>query len=104
MPFMRAIALLLFCVTAAPLGAADIRLGIIGTDTSHVSVFSKAFNDSLAPGIWPGATESLKALLNTLTWDVSVPMIPKRISAAPSGAAVTQNSRSAIARIKGIVS
>ena len=55
MPFMRAIALLLFCVTAAPLGAADIRLGIIGTDTSHVSVFSKAFNDSVAPGHIPGA-------------------------------------------------
>ena len=44
MPIMRAIALLPFCFTAAAY-CADVRLGIIGTDTSHVSVFTKAFND-----------------------------------------------------------
>ena len=34
---------------------ADLRLGIIGTDTSHVSVFSKAFNDDKAADRVPGA-------------------------------------------------
>ena len=29
--------------------AADLRIGIIGTDTSHVPIFTKAFNDSAAP-------------------------------------------------------
>lgn len=34
---------------------ADIRLGIIGTDTSHVIEFTKFFNDSLSPDHVPGA-------------------------------------------------
>ncbi|MGE5646306.1 MAG: Gfo/Idh/MocA family protein [Acidobacteriota bacterium] len=49
---MRFAALLLTCLTAF---AADIRLGIIGTDTSHAVVFTKAFNDASAPGHIPGA-------------------------------------------------
>jgi hypothetical protein len=35
-------------------GAAEFRLGIIGTDTSHVPAFTKQFNDSTAPGFIPG--------------------------------------------------
>jgi len=44
--------LLLVCGVCA--GAADFRLGIIGTDTSHVPVFTREFNDSTAPGFVPG--------------------------------------------------
>ena len=51
---MRTITSLLLCASAA-LPGADLRLGIIGTDTSHVSVFSKAFNDSASPSHIPGA-------------------------------------------------
>ena len=39
----------------ACLSAADIRLGIIGTDTSHVPAFTKLFNDETAPDHIPGA-------------------------------------------------
>ena len=35
--------------------AADIRLGIIGTDTSHVVVFTQMFNDSTRADHVPGA-------------------------------------------------
>lgn len=35
-------------------GAAEFRLGIIGTDTSHVPAFTRQFNDSTAPGFIPG--------------------------------------------------
>jgi hypothetical protein len=42
------IAALLFL--AAALNAAEFRLGIVGTDTSHVVVFTQAFNDASAPG------------------------------------------------------
>ena len=51
---MRTIASLLLCASAA-LPGADLRLGIIGTDTSHVVVFSKAFNESTSTGHIPGA-------------------------------------------------
>jgi hypothetical protein len=44
--------LLLFSV---PLLAADIRIGIIGTDTSHVPAFAKMLNDASAPNHIPGA-------------------------------------------------
>ena len=44
--------LLLACGACA--GAAEFRLGIIGTDTSHVPAFTKQFNDSSAPGFIPG--------------------------------------------------
>jgi hypothetical protein len=40
-----------FCAVAA---AADIRLGIIGTDTSHVVVFTQVFNDPARPDHIPG--------------------------------------------------
>ena len=35
--------------------AADIRLGIIGTDTSHVTAFTKMLNDTASPDHVPGA-------------------------------------------------
>jgi Oxidoreductase family, NAD-binding Rossmann fold len=41
------------CVAAAC--AADLRLGIIGTDTSHVIEFTKVLNDSNSPEHVPGA-------------------------------------------------
>jgi len=49
---MRAVFILLLCAAVMP---AQIRLGIIGTDTSHVSQFSKILNDSLSPDHVPGA-------------------------------------------------
>ena len=42
----------LLCATAL---AADIRLGIIGTDTSHVIAFTGLFNDPVAPNHVAGA-------------------------------------------------
>lgn len=50
---MKLQSLLLFSVIAA--AAADLRLGIIGTDTSHVIAFSKVLNDPAAPDHVPGA-------------------------------------------------
>jgi hypothetical protein len=52
MPYVRPTLVLFACALAAsPLAvAADIRLGIIGTDTSHVPAFTKLFNDASAPG------------------------------------------------------
>src|SRR5690349_13016952 len=44
--------LLLICGLSA--NAADFRLGVIGTDTSHVPVFTKEFNDPTAAGFVPG--------------------------------------------------
>lgn len=50
--YLKSGLLLLACTMCA--GAADFRLGIIGTDTSHVTIFTKEFNDSSAPGFVPG--------------------------------------------------
>jgi hypothetical protein len=36
-------------------GAADVRIGIIGTDTSHVGAFTKVLNDPKNPDHIPGA-------------------------------------------------
>ena len=50
------VALLAGCTFAFPAAwAADIRIGIIGTDTSHVPAFTKLLNDTEAPGHIPGA-------------------------------------------------
>lgn len=38
-----------------PAMAADLRLGIVGTDTSHVIAFTKVLNDPSTPGHVPGA-------------------------------------------------
>jgi hypothetical protein len=43
-------------LTAASLShAADLRLGIVGTDTSHVTAFIKILNDPTSPDYLPGA-------------------------------------------------
>jgi hypothetical protein len=53
MPKMKScVILLLLSVTCAP---AQIRLGIIGTDTSHVIAFTKVLNDPTSPDYVPGA-------------------------------------------------
>lgn len=47
---------LLLAVAGASLAAAaDLKLGIIGTDTSHTSAFTKLLNDHAAPDRIPGA-------------------------------------------------
>jgi predicted dehydrogenase len=50
---MKTIGLLL--VLGAVACAADLRLGMIGTDTSHVIAFTKFFNDDKSPDRVPGA-------------------------------------------------
>ncbi|MDQ6665903.1 MAG: Gfo/Idh/MocA family oxidoreductase [Acidobacteriota bacterium] len=50
---MRICFLALLCLAAA--SAADLRLGIIGTDTSHVIAFIKVLNDPASPDYIPGA-------------------------------------------------
>jgi hypothetical protein len=40
---------------AASAPAADLRLGLVGTDTSHVVAFATAFNDPASPDHVPGA-------------------------------------------------
>lgn len=52
MRLFAGIALLAMMAPAAP--AADLRIGIIGTDISHVSVFTKLLNDESAPDHIPG--------------------------------------------------
>jgi len=54
---MRSVkATILIALAACPLACgADIRLGIIGTDTSHVTAFTKLLNDASAPGHIAGA-------------------------------------------------
>src|ERR1043166_4251595 len=49
---MRIASLLLFSLAALP--AADVRVGIIGTDTSHVVVFTQMFNDPARADHVPG--------------------------------------------------
>ena len=54
MPFVKPILLALVCVASAC--ATDIRVGIIGTDTSHVPAFTKMLNsDPSDPDHIPGA-------------------------------------------------
>jgi len=45
----------LLLVVCAMCAHAEIRLGIIGTDTSHVIAFTKMLNDSTSPDYVPGA-------------------------------------------------
>ena len=49
---MRSLVFLLASIAAAQ---AQIRLGIVGTDTSHVTNFTRAFNDPAFPEHVPGA-------------------------------------------------
>jgi hypothetical protein len=52
---MRLMKAMLVLFAAAVLPAADLRLGIIGTDTSHVTAFSNVFNNPSHPDHIPGA-------------------------------------------------
>jgi hypothetical protein len=45
----------LLCGCAATAQTAEIRVGIVGTDTSHVTAFTKLLNDQNDPGHVPGA-------------------------------------------------
>lgn len=47
--------ILFAALLAGPLGAADLRLGYIGTDTSHVIAFTRVLNDPSNPDHVPGA-------------------------------------------------
>jgi GFO/IDH/MocA oxidoreductase family protein len=50
-----AVFLTLTLTVAASTAAADLRLGLVGTDTSHVIGFATAFNDPASPDHIPGA-------------------------------------------------
>ena len=50
---MRTLAIL--CTFSLSTIAADLRLGIVGTDTSHATAFTKILNDPASPGHVPGA-------------------------------------------------
>jgi len=52
---MRKLLLLVSLALAAPAAAADLKLGVVGTDTSHVTGFAAAFNDPASPQHVPGA-------------------------------------------------
>jgi len=47
---MSRLTLLLACVAVAtPAAAADLRLGLVGTDSSHGTAFASVFNDPSSP-------------------------------------------------------
>lgn len=51
---MRLACVVLF-LSALPIAAADLRLGVIGTDTSHAVAFTRVLNDAASPDHIPGA-------------------------------------------------
>ena len=51
----RAVAVVVALLTSSAAFAADLRLGIVGTDTSHVIGFATAYNDPSSSGHVPGA-------------------------------------------------
>jgi hypothetical protein len=61
---------LLFLALAAPLAAADLRLGIIGTDTSHAVAFTRVLND-------PGAEGHVAGARVVAAWKGGSPDIPE---------------------------
>ena len=46
--------LLAVCAALTHVTAQDLKIGIIGTDTSHVTAFTKLLNDTSAPDHVPG--------------------------------------------------
>jgi len=52
MPEVKLTAIIFLC--AIPAAAATLRLGIIGTDTSHVTAFTQILNDESSPDHVPG--------------------------------------------------
>jgi hypothetical protein len=55
MTMTRLIVLLACIMLAAPAAAQDLRLGLVGTDTSHVTGFASVFNDPSSPQHVAGA-------------------------------------------------
>src|SRR5215472_17090630 len=53
MPTMKSSSILMLLACAC--AQAELRLGIIGTDTSHVAAFTKILNDPNSPDYVPGA-------------------------------------------------
>jgi hypothetical protein len=51
----RTVAAVVALLTSSSAFAADLRLGIVGTDTSHVIGFATAYNDPSSPDHVPGA-------------------------------------------------
>jgi Oxidoreductase family, NAD-binding Rossmann fold len=52
---VRVTALLIAAISLALAPGADLRLGLVGTDTSHVIAFTKMLNDPSSPDYVPGA-------------------------------------------------
>lgn len=52
---MNTLAAIIIAGAAISAAAADLRLGIVGTDTSHVTAFTKMLNDATAPDHIAGA-------------------------------------------------
>jgi hypothetical protein len=52
---MKPLFLVVSLALAAPAAAADLRLGLVGTDTSHVTAFAATFNDPASPQHVAGA-------------------------------------------------
>ncbi|MCC6367388.1 MAG: Gfo/Idh/MocA family oxidoreductase [Bryobacterales bacterium] len=52
---MRHICFLLLVLAGSLATAADLRLGLVGTDTSHVTAFARLLNDASSSGHVPGA-------------------------------------------------
>ncbi len=48
-------AVLFILLAGLPVTAADLRLGLVGTDTSHVTAFARLLNDPAVPDHVPGA-------------------------------------------------
>jgi hypothetical protein len=54
MKTIRLLAIALALTVIAAIGAADLRIGMIGLDTSHVTAFTKLLNDPADPNHVPG--------------------------------------------------
>lgn len=52
---VRVLVIAALCLLAPSIAAADLRVGIVGTDTSHVVAFTRILNDPSHPDHVPGA-------------------------------------------------
>ena len=67
---------LAFALTAtSTLRAAELRIGIIGCDTSHATEFTKLLNDSNHPQHVPGA----KVVVAVKAWSADIPDSASRV-------------------------
>ena len=72
--FPASLALLAICVTA-PAFAAELRIGIVGLDTSHVTAFTKLLNDASDPGHVPGG----RVVAAVKTFSADIPSSAERV-------------------------